>query len=396
MTIETLYIREPDELADLADRLAAADRIAVDTEFLRERTYYPRLCLVQVATTEVMAIVDPLTGLDLTPLWQGLLAGGELVLHAATQDLEIVQRHAGRLPERMFDTQVAAAFVGIGDSIGYSKLVDHLLGHSPGRSEAYTDWSRRPLTDRQLEYALDDVRWLLECRDLLAARLDEHGRAEWTREEFDLLLGSIAHSPEPLEQWRRVSGARGLPERYLPVLREVTAWREREAVRRDIPRQRVVADRVLVEIARRAPRDLDQLKGLRGMPAREAERSARGILAAVETGHELPREQWPAWPQLPALGNGPTVDALASLLDAVMRTLALDLEISSRLLGTRADLERLVKLELAGSLEEGAADLGLLSGWRYEVAGRHLAEVLRGGRAARVERRGGGLHLVCE
>lgn len=374
----------------------SADRIAVDTEFLRERTYFPRLCLVQVATADVLAIVDPLTGLDLAPLWEGLLSGAELVLHAATQDLEIVQRHAGGLPERIFDTQVAAAFVGIGDSVGYSKLVDRLLGHGPGRSEAYTDWSRRPLTDRQREYALDDVRWLLQCRDLLAERLESHGRSEWTGEEFGLLLGSIAHSPDPHEQWRRVSGARGLPDRYLPVLREVTAWREREAVRRDIPRQRVVADRVLVEIARRAPGDLEQLKGLRGMPAREAERSARWILAAVQTGQELPREEWPAWPQLPALGNGPTVDALASLLDAVMRTLALDLEISSRLLGTRADLERLVKLELAGSLEQDAGDVGLLTGWRYEVAGRHLVEVLRGGRAARVERRGGELHLVCE
>jgi ribonuclease D len=396
MTIETLYIRKQADLPRLCEQLASAERIAVDTEFLRERTYYPRLCLVQVATPDVMALVDPLADVQLEPFWKALLAGAELVLHAATQDLEIVQRHAGRLPDRIFDTQVAAAFVGIGDSIGYSKLIDRLVGESPGRSEAYTDWSKRPLSQRQLDYALDDVRWLLQCREILGRRLEEHGRAEWIREEFDLLLGSIAHSPEPTDQWRRVSGARGLADRHLPVLREVTAWREREAVRRDIPRQRVVADRVLVEIARRAPQNVGKLKGLRGMPAREADRSGGPILAAVERGSSLPRDEWPAWPRLPAMANGLSVDALASLLDAVLRTLALDLEISSRLLGTRADLERIVKLELAGNIERDAGDVGLLSGWRYDVAGRHLVDMLRGGLSARVERREGDLHLVCD
>jgi ribonuclease D len=395
--IETLYIHEDRALGRLCERLRGAERIAVDTEFLRERTYYPKLCLLQIATSDVMAMVDPLGCSDLQPLWDTLLGGAEIVLHAATQDLEIVQRHAGRLPERVFDTQVAAAFLGIGDSIGYSKLVDRLTGQSPGRSEAYTDWSVRPLTQQQLDYALDDVRWLLECQDKLSHRLRELGREAWVREELDTALQAIAHTPDAFEQWRRVSGARGLGARHLPVLREVVAWREQEAVRRDIPRQRVVPDRVLVEIARRSPSNVDQLRKLRGMHTREADRSGSTILRAVERGQQVPEPEWPSWPRTAAKATAPNVDALASLLDAVMRTLALDLELSSRLLGTRSDLEKLVRLELAGVLdEEGPRELAVMSGWRHDVAGHRLAAVLRGEVAARVTAAPGGLHLTCE
>jgi len=315
------------------------------------------------------------------------VGGPQVVLHAATQDLEIVQRLAGTLPPEIFDTQVAAAFLGLGDSIGYSKLIERVVGESPARSEAYTDWSIRPLTPEQIGYALDDVRWLLECADRLSERLRQRGRMEWVRQELVLLLESINHSPEPLEQWQRVSGARGLSGRALAVLREVAAWREEEAIRRDVPRQRVVADRVLVEIARRSPRSPDQVRKLRGLHPREAERSATAIIDAVQRGRAADESTWPSFPRTPAPADDAAVDAASSLLDAAMRAIAQDLELSSRLLGTRADLDRLIRLELAGMLDDGSTDsIPFLSGWRREVAGETLLGLLRGERGLRVLR----------
>ena len=381
---DTIYIRDDHSLGQLVERLQGVSPLAVDTEFIRERTYFPRLCLVQLAAPGLLAVVDPLAVDDLGSFWDVLTDGAELVLHAAGQDLEIIQRLAGRLPVRHFDTQVAAAFLGFGDSIGHSKLVERLARVTLKRSEAYTDWARRPLSDEQVHYALDDVRYLLECAETLRTQLTERGRQTWVEEELERMMRAVNASPDPDEMWRRVSGARSLTGRGLAILGRAAAWREREAVRRDIPRQRVLADRVLVEIARRAPKRQAQVEGLRGLHPREAQRSAATILAFVQEALESPPDTWPESSKPRPRSGQQTVEILASLLDAVVRTRAAELELAPRLLAKRADLEKLVRQEIDADGEPGG--IPVLEGWRREHVGEQLLALLRGAARVSVER----------
>lgn len=374
------YVRDASALETLVADLAASERIALDTEFMRERTYYARLCLVQVATDELMAVVDPLACEDLKPLWQVVTGGPEVIFHAASQDLEIIVQESGALPSTHFDTQVAASFLGYGDSIGHSRLVASLTGNSLGRSEAYTDWARRPLSQEQVDYALDDVRYLLSMRDRLGSELEAAGRTSWVREELADLASRIRAEPDAENLWRRVKGGRGLKGGKLAVLRELAAWREREAQRRDIPRQRVLPDHVLAEVSRRTPRRLEQIERLRGVNPHEARRSGDALLAAVARGLEMPQDQHPDWGAPAPHAADPRIDAFAALLDSVLRSRSRDLQLSSRLLAKRADLEALVRFHLSGLEEE--PDLPVLSGWRRDCVGNELLSVLRGDLAA--------------
>ncbi len=370
------YIRDEKALADLADQLAGATRIALDTEFMRERTYYAKLCLVQLATPDLLAVVDPLAVSDLRPLWDVVIGGAEIVFHAAGQDLEIIAGLSGGVPQRHFDTQVAAAFVGYGDSIGYSRLVDRVIGHMPGHSEAYTDWTRRPLSQDQIDYALDDVRFLLEITEKLESELRDAGREAWVREELTAVMDKVQPEAEPDDMWRRVRGARGLRGRKLAVLQEVAAWREREAQSRDIPRQRVVADRVLAEIAKRAPKQPAQIERLRGLHPREAARSSQAILEAVRRGVDRPESEVPDWgAQAPHVKDA-RVEMIAALLDAVLRGVAARMNLSSRLLANRRDLEALARYRLGGG--DTSPDIPVLSGWRRESVGERLLKILDG------------------
>jgi ribonuclease D len=377
------YIRDAAALADLAAELAEAPRIAIDTEFMRERTYYAKLCLVQVATPDRLAAVDPLAIDDLTPLWKAVNGGAEVLLHAAGQDLEIIAGLSGAVPQRYFDTQVAAAFLGYGDSIGYARLVDRIIGRTPGHSEAYTDWTRRPLSDDQVEYALDDVRYLHQIADTLLEQLQAASRESWVREELAAAAAAVRPEADPDAMWRRVKGARSLKGRKLAVLQEVAAWRERTAQRRDIPRQRVVADRVIVEIAKRSPRRQEQVERLRGLHPREAARSGPAILAAVERAAGRDEADYPEWGPQPARSGDPRVEMIAALLDSVLRGVAARMNLSSRLLANRRDLELMARCRLDSSAS--MPDVPVLAGWRRESVGAHLLEVLHGEQAIVIE-----------
>ena len=377
------YIRDAAALATLTEQLAGAARIALDTEFMRERTYYAKLCLVQLATPELLAVVDPLEISDLRPLWEVVTGGPEIVLHAAGQDLEIVAGLSGGVPQRYFDTQIAAAFVGYGDSIGYARLVDRVIGRTPGHSEAYTDWTRRPLSQDQIDYALDDVRYLLEITEKLESELREAGREAWVREELTAVLAGVRPESDPDDMWRKVRGARGLRGRKLAVMQEVAAWREREAQARDIPRQRVVADRVLAEIAKRAPRKPEQIERLRGLHPREASRSSKAILEAVRRGVERPESEVPDWGEQSPQVKDARVEMIAALLDAVLRGVAARMRLSSRLLANRRDLEALARYRLSGA--PAPPDLPVLSGWRRESVGERLLQVVHGQLAVTID-----------
>jgi len=391
-------VRDVDELRALVDRLRGSSRLALDTEFLTEKNYYPRLCLIQVAAGEVVAAIDPLECPDLGA-FADLLAGEvELVLHAGEQDLSILRRTLGAVPEPLFDTQIAAAFLGHGNSVGYARLVETCCGVRLKRSRAYTDWSRRPLDRAQIDYALDDVRYLQPCHDHLLCELESRDRLGWVRQECAAARDAALEVVEPEDRWRRISGARRLDGLELAVLQDLAAWREREAMRRDVPRGRVMPDRVVAEIARRKPAHASRLEGMRGLHPREARRSGDAIVEVVQRARERSPADWPHWPERPELADDPGVPVVATLLDAFLRARARELELSSRLLANRRELEKLVRIWLTAA-DRGtdpaaiSASVPVLEGWRREVAGEAMLGLLRGEVRLGVSRAGDGLRV---
>ncbi len=388
---ESIHATTTREVADLASRVASSPSVALDTEFLWEKTYRPQLCLVQVAIADVEATIDPLGGADLAPLWEALVGGPLVVVHAGAHDLDILHRASGSLPVRVADSQVAGAFLGYGEAIGYGNLVSAVLRRQVRGGEGYTDWSRRPLSAQQQEYALEDVRHLLGLWDALAADLDRRGRTAWAAEETARRFVSIGDDPEPSEAWRRVTDARKLKGRSLAVLREVTAWREREAMHKDLARQRLVPDRVLIEVARRGPTEPGQIGELRGLHPGQVKVLAGPLIDAVRRAGTIPEADWPRWdPPRPHAGD-PRVDAIASLLHAVVRSRAREMDLASGLLGSRSDLEESVRLLLAGGLDD--ADVPLLRGWRRTAVGEEVLRVLGGEVAVRVGQGPNGVQL---
>lgn len=379
---ESLHITTSPDVAALAARIATATSVALDTEFLWEKTYRPQLCLVQVAIPGVEATVDPLGGADLAPLWQALVGGPLLVVHAGAHDLDILRRAAGRLPGRIADTQIAGAFLGYGEAAGYGNLVSAVLKRQVRGGEGYTDWSRRPLTADQQEYALEDVRHLLALWDALAAGLEQRGRSDWASEETARRFAAVGEDLEPAEAWRRVTDARKLRGKALAVLREAAAWRETEAMRLDLARQRLVPDRVLIEVARRSPTDSTQVGELRGLHPGQVRSVAEPLVAAVRRAATVAEADWPRWDAARAHAGDPRVDSIASLLHAVIRSRAVEMDLASGLLGSRGDLEELARLLLAGGLEGSEAPL--LRGWRRTAVGDEVLRVLRGEVAVRV------------
>ena len=402
--IETRFIADDGSLRQLVQDVGGERIIALDTEFLTERHFYPRLCLVQIGTPEVLATVDPLACEDLSPLAELLADPAVLLLHAGAQDLTLLRRRLGHLPSKVFDTQIAAAFLGFGHSISYSRLVESCCAVKLSRSRAYTDWAQRPLADDQLKYALDDVRYLIRVYEHLSKGLLKKDRLGWVEEECRLARNLALHDPDPREQWRRLSGVRGTRRRELLVLRELAAWREEEAKRRDRPRQHIIPDRVLREISQSTPRSVPELKNMRGLHPREHKRSGMAIIAAVEAGLAAPDSSLPAPRRRLYLKKDPAVGVVASLADTYMKTRARELGLAPQLLANRKDLESIVRMmaENGGRpLEEGASSQGdskvrLLDGWRRKVAGEDVMRLLAGCIALRVKIRSGRVDLIVE
>lgn len=363
------YVRDTGLLTDICGRLRASGVVALDTEFMRERTYYARLCLVQLASDDEIALVDPLApGISLAPLYE-LLADPEVlkVVHAGTQDLEIFYHATGRVPAPVFDTQVAATLAGFPNQVGYGALVSGLAGVDLGKGERFTDWSRRPLDERQIEYAEQDVRYLLTVWRELHRRLDEDGRLDWVTPDFDALSDPSSYEVVPQEQYTRVKRASSLNRRQLAVLREVTAWRELEARRRDVPRRRVLPDEVLVEVARRGPRDEGELLGVRGMDGRHPKTAVRSLLAAVDDGLKVPES---ALPRVQRRSGPRAGEGVVELMTAYVRARAREHGVAAPVLAAREDLEA-----LASGRRDGNP---LLEGWRLRLIGRDLVELMEG------------------
>lgn len=372
-------ITEPARL-DAAVADARAARIAaLDTEFMREKTYRARLCLVQIATPRQVYLIDPVGGLDLSPV-ADLVADDEveIILHAGKQDLEIINERYGVVPANVFDVQIAAGFVGLGASLPYGRLVTELTGTVLEKGESYTDWCRRPLSASQLTYAADDVRYLIAAAEKLGGRLQELGRAEWAREEMQSLSDPATFAADPERAWRRVSGRGSLSARQTAVLKEVAAWREEAAARRDLPRGWIVKDVTLVEIARRSPSDPAALKRVRGLNAREAERSGKEILDAVARGKKAPPIESAQAASRTTLARA---RMLSSLADAIVRARSENAGIANEIVTTRTELEAVLVQVIDGNLD--AESHRLLRGWRRDLAGEAVLALARGEVAVR-------------
>lgn len=369
-----MYVNTPEKLAALCQRLRGVERFALDTEFVSERSYRPTLEIIQVAAPGVEAIIDYRAVRELDCFFD-LLADPaiEKVLHAGIQDLEIFYRLSGRMSSPIFDTQVAAAMLGYGAQPGYSSLVEKLVGARVDKSETLSDWSRRPLTAGQREYALEDVRHLLPMRERLAQQLEEKGRLTWAMDEFERMAAPASFErPAPEQSWQRVKGASSLRPRQLAVLRELAAWREEEADRRDRPRGSVLRDDLLVAIARRVPTTLDELRGLRGLYSREIERYGEAILAAVRRGKQVPRQRLPEFPSSPALSGQEA--ALLELLQGLLRARADEADLAPALIANNGDLQALVLTRGQGY----GQTLPLLQGWRRTIVGADLLRIVQG------------------
>jgi ribonuclease D len=367
------------QLDEVLAEAGRAGRLGLDTEFLREKTYFARLCLAQVATPERVFLIDPTRGLDLGGLAE-LLADPavEVVVHAGWQDLQLFYQRGGCVPARVFDVQLAAGFAGLSASLAYGRLVQEVLGVELEKGEAYTDWCRRPLTDKQLRYAADDVRYLLPAADRLKAKLAELGRDQWLAEEMRWLETAEAYATDE-EVWRKVAGQGTLTPRQTAVLRELAAWREEAAAQRDLPRGWLIKDATLVEIARRAPASVAELKAIRGIDAREAERSGPGILKAIAHGQGAPPVKRPTMPSKTVQVRARMI---AGLADAVLRARAEEAGIAPELVASRSDLDALLFAVLSGQPERDGNRL--LHGWRRDLAGDAIIALATGRCALRV------------
>jgi ribonuclease D len=363
-------------LREFVEAVAENLWIAVDTEFMREKTYYPQLCLIQLATPENIGCVDPLVLKDIGPLVALLHDPRKLkVFHAASQDLEVLYQVTGHVPAPVFDTQIAASLLGHGEQIGYANLVQGVLSHEIDKTQSRTDWSRRPLSSAQLCYARDDVRYLTRLYPLLRQDLEDLGRIDWLGPEMDSLTRPETYRPDPGNAWRRVSGNKRLKPRELAVLRELAAWREAEAQELDRPRRWVLPDDVLVAISRARPADTAALRDLRGFPRTIRDAQADRVLRAVQRGLETPRESWPEVSR-----SHPLTEAEEALVDvamALLRDLARSQRIGPEAIGSRRDVVALMR---------GDSDSALARGWREQVAGAEMRRWLSGETALRCNR----------
>ncbi|MGQ9371799.1 ribonuclease D [Azospirillum sp. ST 5-10] len=353
--------------------LAGADYITVDTEFLREKTYYPQLCLIQVAGPGGAVAIDPLAeGIDLGPLVAVLDDPGVLkVFHAARQDLEIFYQLTGKIPHPLVDTQVAAMVCGFGESVGYETLVTKLAGAHIDKSSRFTDWSQRPLTDRQLQYALSDVIHLRPAFEKLRKRLARTGREHWLEEEMAVLTDPRTYRVDPDTAWQRLK-VRTTKPRFMAALKELAAWREREAQRRDLPRSRVLRDEALLEIAAHAPTSVEDLARTRGMGRGFAEgRQGQEVLAAVQRGLNLPESEWPRVEPREELPPG--LAPVIELLRVLLKMKCDENHVASKLVASAADLEAIAA--------DDEAEVPALAGWRRELFGDD-ALALKHGRIA--------------
>lgn len=365
-------VTDSQTLADLCTRLARAPYVAIDTEFMRENSYYPELCLIQIADANEAAAIDPKApGLDMTPLLDLMVRNDEVlkVFHAGGQDLEIVYNLTGKTPYPLFDTQIAAMALGMGEQVGYSNLVESWTGVKLDKGARFTDWARRPLDKRQIDYAIGDVTYLIQIFPRLLDKLRKTGRGAWLDVEMERLGDPAGYANDPEKAWSRIRVPSRRPE-VLGRLKAAAAWREREAQTKDLPRGRIMKDETLADIVGHPPKEQKDLARVRGLSASWAgnDIGAR-LIAALEAATPLPDEEMPPREdRKPGLGKDGAL--VADLLKLLLKIRAKETDVAPRLIARADELEL-----LAAGQREG---LAILNGWRFEQFGRDALDLVEG------------------
>ena len=368
------------ELDAVIATFAQADFVTVDTEFIRETTFWPELCLIQMASLEATALIDPLSpNIDLAPFFK-LMADERVikVFHAARQDIEIVFHLGGLIPHPVFDTQVAAMVCGFGDSVSYDQLVQKVTGTQLDKSSRFTDWRHRPLSEKQLVYALADVTHLIDVYLHLKGQLERENRAHWLKEEMEVLTAIETYDPHPDDAWKRLKMRLRKPQE-LAVVQSVAAWRDREARERNVPRGRVLKDDAIYEIAQQQPVDAAALARLRTVPKGwERSSTATSLLVAINAALAIPRDQMP---RLPKTAQAPEGSSAASeLLKVLLRQVAEKEGVAAKVLASGDEIDRL-------AAEGEQADVPAMHGWRREVFGDVALRLIRGEIGLKFDRR---------
>ncbi len=370
-------VTTPAELAACCDHLAACRRFGFDTEFVGENTYHPHLCLVQVATTERLSLIDPLAVGPLDTFW-GLVVDPQnlVVVHAGREEVRLCRLWTGQTPGNFFDLQIAAGLIGLAYPLGAGTLINQLLGVQLAKAETLTEWRDRPLTAAQIRYAFDDVRYLLPAHERVAARLEELDRQNWAREDFGRLAATVSPDEAPAEKWRKLRGLGSLDRRRLAIVRAVYNWREETAERINRPARTIVRDDLIVEIARRNPQRERDLQPIRGLPRRDLP----GIIRAVEEARAQPPDEWPRAAEREQ--DPPQVGLIANVLQAVLGDLCARRELAPSLVATSSDVKLLVRARMQGA--PPPAESLLTQGWRAHHVLPELLAVLEGRRSLRI------------
>lgn len=368
-----LYVDTPDALDALCLKFRGRDWLALDTEFIRERTYYPQLCLIQISDGETHACIDPQLLKNLAPLHAILYDPAVTkVFHAASQDLELFYHLEGRVPAPVFDTQLAASLAGFGDQIGYARLVQELLGVELDKAHTRSDWSRRPLAEAEIAYAIDDVKYLCLIYEKLRVELGRRERLDWLAADFASLTDSARFENPPEDAWERIGAAQKLRPGQQKVLRALAAWREHQARKHDRPRRWILGDDQLLDLARRQPKTPDDLSRMRGIPDGVLQKQGAELLAAIATAAASPDMP----PQRDAVRLSAAQQPLLELLQALVHVLSESHQVSPAALTTRRELERLII---------GERELPILQGWRRVAAGQTMLELLEGRLSVAIE-----------
>ena len=361
MSSQTYYIQSPEQLREACEQLKQAQAVAVDTEFKREKTYFAQLCLIQVYDGQGIYCIDPLTLDNITPLLDLLYDSSIIkVMHAARQDLELFYDLRKEIPSPVFDTQIAATLLGYGDQVGYAKLVKAITGVSLGKHETRTDWSKRPLSNNQIRYAEDDVRYLLDIYQNLKNNLRAKDRLQWLQADFDKLTEARLYAPDYDNLWQKVKGVQTLPRQALVYIQALARWREQLALENNRPRRWLLSDDLLIELARAQPKDSERLGRVRGWGEKEQKYTAT-VLQVIAEANTVPQDLRPEWPQ--AAQFSASQESVLDVLLGIVKQIAAVNEVIAAILVTRKELEQLLA---------GRQDLPILEGWRYQLVGQVL------------------------
>jgi ribonuclease D len=375
-------ITSPALLADFCRRLAGAKRIGLDTEFVSEDTYRPELCLVQVATDDELAVIDPYQAGDLSKFWQTLADGGHTTIaHAAREEVNFALTASGRPPAGLFDTQIAGGFCSTEYPSSYGAVVTKFLGQKAAKGEQRTDWRRRPLTEAQIDYALEDVRYLLPLYEVLLKQLKRLGRTEWLADEMASWLREVCGARDR-PRWRRVSGIGNLSPRNLAIVRELWTWREEQAERRDMPPRRVLRDDLIVELAKRKSDSPEKIRAIRGIGQHIKRDNIEQIVGCIRKGLDAPLDDIE---RRAAQAMPSQLNLLGQFLSPALASICRNANIATSLVGTATDVRDLIayRLDFGDAQQDGAPLLAV--GWRAELVGHLIEELLAGKKSIRID-----------